>query len=42
MYRLPVSRALELYAAESQEGNAASRAKLLKRLENSTKAVTYE
>jgi hypothetical protein len=42
VYRLPVSRALEVYAAESQEGNAASRAKLLKRLENSTKAVTYE
>ncbi len=42
VYRLPVGKAMEVYATESHEGNAAGRARLLKRLENSTKAVTYE
>ena len=42
VYRLPVSRALEVFANEAREGNAEARAKLLKRLDNSTKAVTYE
>ncbi len=42
VYRLPVSRALEVFANEAREGNSEARAKLLKRLENSTKAVTYE
>lgn len=42
VYRLPVSRAMEVFVNEAREGNAAARSKLLKRLENSTKAVTYE
>lgn len=42
VYRLPVTRAMEVLATESKEGNSAGRAKLLKRLENSTKAVSYE
>lgn len=42
VYRLPVQRALEVLASDCKDGNAVGRAKLLKRLENSTKAVTYE
>jgi len=42
VYRLPVAKAMEVMVAEWKEGNAAGRAKLLQRLETSTKAPSYE
>lgn len=42
VYRVPVAKALELMESEWKDGNAAGRAKLLERLEKSTKAVSYE
>lgn len=42
VYRLPIAKAMEVMATEWKEGNAAGRAKLLQRLENSTKAPSYE
>lgn len=42
VYRVPVAKAMELMATEWKDGNAAGRAKLLERLEKSTKAVSYE
>lgn len=42
VYRLPVAKAMEVMATEWKDGNAAGRAKLLERLEKSTKAPSYE
>ena len=42
VYRVPVSKAMEMMVTEWKDGNAAGRAKLLERLEQSTKAPTYE
>lgn len=42
VYRLPVTKAMDVMVTEWKEGNAAGRAKLLQRLENSTKAPSYE
>lgn len=42
VYRLPISRATEVLAAEWKDGNAAGRAKLLQRLEASLKAPSFE
>jgi hypothetical protein len=42
VYRLPVAKAVEVMAAEWKDGNVAGRAKLLERLEKSTKTPTYE
>lgn len=42
VYRLPVGKAMELMATEWKDGNASGRAKLIERLEKSTKAVSYE
>lgn len=42
VYRVPVAKAMELMESEWKDGNTAGRAKLLERLEKSTKAVSYE
>lgn len=42
VYRLPIDRAIEITAAEWRDGNPGGRAKLLKRLEASQKAPTFE
>jgi hypothetical protein len=42
VFRLPVSKAMEVMADEWKNGNAAGRAKLLERLANSQKAASYE
>lgn len=41
-YRLPLNRAMELLATEWKDGNAAGRARLLLRLDNSLKQPSYE
>ncbi len=42
VYRVPIAKAMEILATEWKDGNAAGRAKLLERLEQSTKVPTYE
>ena len=42
IYRLPVAKAMEVTVTEWKDGNAAGRAKLIQRLEESLKKATFE